>query len=123
MAAKIRLYHYTCKPPPGQPYPLLKYFYLCNRCRQSSYRLLALHFKVKDMSDKEERKDPFDGEYMGNIWGWRFSLIGLVLIVFLTGVIVYRHYVLDIPAGFEDPMEEQAPPQDTNTTDSLKTDE
>ncbi|MEL6865318.1 MAG: hypothetical protein AAFP19_12910 [Bacteroidota bacterium] len=31
----------------------------------------------------EERKDPFDGEYIGNIWGWKFSLMSLALILTL----------------------------------------
>ncbi len=42
-------------------------------------------------------------EYPGNIWGWRTSLIGLVLILGLLGIMVYRHIVLDVPVGFEDP--------------------
>ncbi len=47
----------------------------------------------------EERKDPFDGPYVGNIWGWKLSLIGLVLIVLMVGLMVYRHYALDVAFG------------------------
>lgn len=37
---------------------------------------------------QEPKKDPFDGEYIGNIWGWKFSFIGLGIIV-LTGIAIY----------------------------------
>lgn len=36
-------------------------------------------------------------EYPGNIWGWRLSFVGLFLIVFLGGLMVYQHVVLDVP--------------------------
>ncbi|RMG82071.1 MAG: hypothetical protein D6714_11900 [Bacteroidetes bacterium] len=29
-----------------------------------------------------------------NIWGWKFSLISLALILFLSGIVAYRHFVL-----------------------------
>lgn len=51
---------------------------------------------------KEEKKDPFDGEYIGNIWGWKFSLWGLGLIVVLLGMILYRHNAMDVPFGLEE---------------------
>ncbi len=38
-------------------------------------------------------------EYVGNIWGWKFSLFGLALIVFLSGLMIYRHYTLGVPFG------------------------
>ena len=65
------------------------------------------------MSD-QQKKDPFDGEYVGNIWGWNFSLFGLFLILFFLGVIVYRHYVMSAPIGMEDPLIEK--------TEKLKSD-
>lgn len=65
-----------------------------------------------------EKKDPFDGEYIGNIWGWKFSLFGLALILLLFGVIVYRHYVLDIPIKLKRPE-----PVETLLPDTLKTKE
>jgi len=37
-----------------------------------------------------EKKDPMDGEYLGNIWGWKISYIGLAVILFFVGVIIYR---------------------------------
>lgn len=52
-----------------------------------------------NQEDDKEKKDPFDGEYIGNIWGWKFSLFGLALIVVLGGLMVYRHLSLGIPFG------------------------
>ena len=49
-----------------------------------------------------EKKDPYDGEYIGNIWGWKFSFFGLAIILFLLAVISYRHYTLDVPLGLEE---------------------
>lgn len=41
--------------------------------------------------------------YYGNIWGWKFSLAGLVVISLLTFIFIYRQFVLGIP-----PFEENA---------------
>lgn len=35
--------------------------------------------------------DPDEGEYVGNIFGWKISLIGLAVIVFCAGIIAYGH--------------------------------
>lgn len=72
------------------------------------------------MSTKEEKKDPFDGEYIGNIWGWKFSLFGAAMILFLLAVIVYRHYTLDVPAGFDDPLEQPSSAPDSTGVDSTQ---
>lgn len=55
-----------------------------------------------------EERDPYDGDYVGNIFGWKLSMIGLVVIVLFSALIVYRHYALDVPFGIEDPMESEA---------------
>ncbi|MCB0585818.1 MAG: hypothetical protein KDD06_10910 [Phaeodactylibacter sp.] len=72
------------------------------------------------MSDKEEKKDPFDGEYIGNIWGWKFSLFGAVLILVLLAIIAYRHYTMDVPLGMEDPLEQKAPAADSSRADTTR---
>ncbi len=51
------------------------------------------------------QRDPFDGDYIGNIFGWRVSLIGAVVILGFIAFATYRHYALGVPVGFEDPME------------------
>ena len=38
-------------------------------------------------------------EYLGNIWGWKFSFVGLGLIVFFLVIMWYRHSRLGIPFG------------------------
>ncbi len=57
-----------------------------------------------------------DGDYIGNIFGWRISLIGLVVLLAFLSVIAYRHYALDVPVGFE--LEESSDPK--TETDSLE---
>ena len=57
------------------------------------------------MSEQPEKKDPFDGDYIGNIWGWRVSMIGAAVIVLLSAFAAYRHYSLDVPFGLEDPTQ------------------
>jgi hypothetical protein len=42
-----------------------------------------------------------DEPYPGNIWGWKFSLVGLVLILVLSMGLFYRHFVLGIPLNEE----------------------
>lgn len=49
-----------------------------------------------------DKKDPFDGDYVGNIWGWKFSLLGLALILLLLGVMWYRHTTLGVPFGLQE---------------------
>lgn len=67
------------------------------------------------MAEKPEKKDPYDGAYIGNIWGWRISLIGAAVIVLLSAFAAYRHYTLDVPFGLEDPEQKKEKP----ATDSL----
>lgn len=55
----------------------------------------------------EEQKDPFDGEYIGNIFGWKFSLLGLALILVLGSLMLYRHCAMDVPFGLDTEAEEQ----------------
>ena len=43
----------------------------------------------------------------GNIFGWRVSLIGAVVITTLVLLAWLRHERLDVPSGFEDPLENQ----------------
>lgn len=35
--------------------------------------------------------------YQGNVWGWKFSLLGLALILLFCVGIAYRYYVLGVP--------------------------
>jgi predicted MFS family arabinose efflux permease len=55
----------------------------------------------------DDRKDPMDGEYIGNIWGWKFSFIGLALLILLLGLMIYRHYSLGVPIGYPEEEAQQ----------------
>lgn len=75
-----------------------------------------------------EERDPYDGDYVGNIFGWKLSMIGLVVIVLFSALIVYRHYALDVPFGIEDPLESEAEkgkfaPQSKAERDSVRLEE
>ncbi len=58
---------------------------------------------------KQNDKDPFDGEYIGNIWGRKFTLYGGMFILFLLGVILFRHWSMGVPFGLEDVEQEETP--------------
>ncbi len=50
------------------------------------------------MSKKDEKKtlwDEWDGEYIGNIWGWKNSYIGLVIISLMLALMIYRHATIE----------------------------
>ena len=39
---------------------------------------------MKDQNPEEEnRRDPFDGDYIGNMWGWKNSYIALAFLLFM----------------------------------------
>ncbi len=50
------------------------------------------------MSNKDSLKsqEEEEAEYMGNIWGWKFSLIGLAVISFLIIVVFVRWNNLEV---------------------------
>ena len=72
-------------------------------------------------------RDPGHPEYLGNIFGWRLSLIGLGLILALCALVAYRYFVHDVPIEFYDPLEAEeekarfAPPSKAER-DSLELD-
>lgn len=47
-------------------------------------------------------KDPFDGEYVGNIWGKKMTIYGGAFILVMLGIVLYRHYALDVPFGMDE---------------------
>ena len=53
------------------------------------------------MENKSNRDKEFDSEYIGNVWGWKFSVFGLVLILTLALSMWYRHYTTNTAPGFE----------------------
>ncbi len=70
------------------------------------YRLIAfgssqivIHYRItKPMAKPSFRyfkslQDQGEDEYLGNIWGWKNSLIGLGLILFFMALYSYRAYM------------------------------
>ena len=55
---------------------------------------------------KNKHEEKHDGEYLGNIWGWKISYVGLVLILLFLALIAYRHITMDVPLGMDDPTAE-----------------
>ncbi|MEM6967301.1 MAG: hypothetical protein AAF573_21235 [Bacteroidota bacterium] len=52
------------------------------------------------MSDKNKKPhflDEYEGEYLGNIWGWKFSFISLAVISILSLYVLYRYATQDDP--------------------------
>lgn len=38
-----------------------------------------------------EQKD----EYLGNMWGWKFSFFGLALLILMIGLMAYRYHQIE----------------------------
>ena len=54
------------------------------------------------MAARNDRRDPFqeppvDKDYIGNIWGWKFSLFSLLLILLMLALMIYRHVTMNVP--------------------------
>ncbi len=54
----------------------------------------------------DQKKPPTD-EYLGNIWGWKFSLFSALLILLLLGLMIARWLYLGKPELFpeKEPLE------------------
>jgi predicted MFS family arabinose efflux permease len=50
-----------------------------------------------------DKKDPMDGEYIGNLFGWRISIIGIFVIGSLLLLAFGRAWYLDVPMSYVDP--------------------
>lgn len=48
--------------------------------------------KSKKQEQLEEIFGKWDGEYVGNMFGWKTSLIGLAILLSLLALMLYRHY-------------------------------
>jgi hypothetical protein len=76
---------------------------------------------AKSKEEIQKEKDDFLRQFVvpeGNIWGWKFSLFGLGLILFLSLWLVWLHYKKDVPVGFEEQKMEVNPmilPESTDT--------
>ena len=64
--------------------------------------------KIKEKLENEEDNE----DYIGNIWGWKFSLIGLIFIL-LTGGIMYYGQTSGKVDYFSEPEPQTAPVVDS----------
>ena len=63
------------------------------------------------MLQPRKENSPDEDEYLGNVWGWKFSLWGLAIILLLTFLMYYRHGVLGVPL-----QTEESPPSPVETS-------
>jgi len=67
------------------------------------------------MSDKNKKPhflDEFEnGEYIGNLWGWKFSIIGLIVILTLSLYVGYKFATQD---ETKEPTHQPIPKNDLN---------
>ena len=65
------------------------------------------------MADTPPPTEPQKEEYLGNIFGWKISLIGAAVMLLIGAFVAYQHFVNKKALGFEDPLkgkEEQYAP-------------
>jgi hypothetical protein len=67
-----------------------------------------------------EKRDPFDGEYIGSIFGPKLTLYGGILILLFTGLALYRHWSLGVPFGLEEQPIEESISHPLHKPDTLK---
>ena len=77
---------------------------------------------MSNQEENKEKRDPFDGDYIGNIWGWKFSFIGLGMIVFFGAIILYREMTVGEEFRQRQQQEQLMQPDSTNNieADTLK---
>lgn len=68
----------------------------------------------------QEKRDPHDGDYIGNIFGPRLTLYGALFLLFFLGLAAYRHWSMGVSPGFI--LEEEAitPPDPAEAVDTLQ---
>lgn len=78
----------------------------------------------------EDKPNPWrsEEEPAGNIWGSKMTLWGGLFILFMLGVVLYRHYALDVPFGmdeerpvFEQPYYQKKAQEEAQKKDSTDT--
>ena len=58
----------------------------------------------------------------GNIWGWKFSLVSLGIILFMLGLAAYRHWQLNVPFDLRKVGEVPAQDSTLQQQDSVRMD-
>lgn len=47
-------------------------------------------------------KQKDDGKYLGNVWGWKVSMVGGIVLSALLALMIYRHVSMGVPPGYEE---------------------
>ncbi|MEZ4986144.1 MAG: hypothetical protein R2795_14080 [Saprospiraceae bacterium] len=62
----------------------------------------------------ENQHDQQQDANQGNVFGPKMTLWGGIFILLFTALILYRHWVMDVPFGWQDPQQqEEAAPVDS----------
>ncbi len=67
---------------------------------------------------QDQQQDQQQTPPSGNIWGWKFSLFGLALILLMAVVMYTRHKLLDKPFDGWSPPQEQRDSLQSDTISS-----
>ena len=70
------------------------------------------------MASNRDSLDEFEEDYIGNMWGWKFSYLSLALILIFCALIAYQYFQtgeFPRPEGFESPEKVQV---DSTNTDN-----
>ncbi len=72
------------------------------------------------MENQNQESKEEGNPYMGNIWGWKVSLGGLVLLLAMMALIAYGHYngIIDVSDSDPFPMMEEHIKSRIDTTSS-----
>lgn len=60
----------------------------------------------KSKEEKPQLFEPWDGEYIGNIWGWKFSIISAIIIALFFALFFWRMKVNQENGYVPDPVPE-----------------
>lgn len=69
---------------------------------------------------KKLTEDESNDEYIGNMWGWKFSFFGLFLIVFMSGLMWYGHKSGKVDLTTGEPMKKSQPTLEATLPDSTE---
>jgi len=79
--------------------------------------------KEKKERDRIKLWDDWNGEYVGNIWGWKFSYFGLGLLLFMLLFCYLRYQSLEVkPDNIFIPVDKvkEQPVEETKTDTKTK---
>lgn len=71
----------------------------------SIVKVIGIKMNHSTKSKGEQADQPIKPDPSSNIWGWKFSLISLGIILFMIAVAAYRHWQLGIPFDLKTLME------------------